>query len=147
MPSPSLSFSGESKPRGQLLGNRRRFSWSGRSKREREVESAAGGRSEGIRWLMSWKKPCSWEAETREEWRVGTMLEREIIGGVMVEVAEVSGEERRIGRERESAGGRRWRRQERASAVASELRLDWVDGVGGGAGVVPWEIGRWWWGF
>ncbi|KAL2456268.1 Uncharacterized protein Fot_56973 [Forsythia ovata] len=100
-----------------------------------------------MRWWMSWKKPCSWEAERREEWRVGLVSEREITGGVMVVEVEESGEERRVGRERERVGGRRWRRRESASAVASEVTLDWVDGVGGGAAVAPWGIGRWWWGF
>lgn len=52
---------------------------------------------------MSWKKP-SWEAERRFAWRVGVGSEREMRGG---EVVVASGDERRVGRERESVGGRR----------------------------------------
>ena len=48
--------------------------------------------------------------------------------------------EARVGRE--SAGGRRWKSREMASAASDvDTWLGWVDGVGGGATVVPYGFG------
>lgn len=91
-----------------------------------------------MEWWVSWKNP-SWElAERMFEWRVSVVSERVIMGGVVV-----GGDERREGRERVRVGVRRWRRHEKVSAASEvERRLLWVEGVGGGAEVVPQGFGR-----
>lgn len=57
-----------------------------------------------------------------------------------MEGGEVARGEARVGRE--SAGGRRWKSREMASAASDvDTWLGWVDGVGGGATVVPYGFG------
>lgn len=52
---------------------------------------------------------------------------------VIVVAAGLDKGERRVGRERVSVGGRRWRRREIESAASeAERRSGWVEGVGGG---------------
>lgn len=115
-------------------------------KSESESDSAARASSEDMEWLVSWKKPSS-ETEGRVVVREELMSGKETTGGEVVVVVE-SEERRRSNRGvlLERFGGRRWRRRERRSVAAEsevEVKLGWVvEGVGGGADVLPLALGK-----
>lgn len=94
---------------------------------------------------MSWKKPSS-ETEGRVVEKEELSSEKGTTGGEVV-VVEASEERRRSNRGVfERVGGRRWRRRERRSVAAeSEVEVKLclvVEGVGGGADVVPLDVGK-----